>query len=336
MASTSHTDSSIQAMSVAQLSHLSQSSPLGHATVRAEMSTRHLRMLARFLSNVHDFMPILRSLGAVISGSFALNYVLGTSSCDESDLDIYVPFDQFQAMVAYLADVEGYMEDDGEAERRRVLGQEQERLHDEAMLQLAHHNPHYTFIPVETGILRVASLRKATRKIDVIQSKSASALYAITRFWSTLQMNYLSASGYCVAYPQTTFRRIGVVSPHVMRDNANPRSFVLQLIHKYEARGYTFRHNWFEDNERGCSRDHAHVFCPTVRRTFEDKWSYCGSYASSTAAPRFNAARDGFVTEWKVTWQLGGHHQRNDEKLSCTARAWHSVTGQGEKRSLYN
>ncbi|KAJ3555914.1 hypothetical protein NM688_g2317 [Phlebia brevispora] len=328
-------ETSVQSLSMRDLEHVFNQSPFSRFMVRKEMVNRHHHMLSPYLSDTTAFMEKLREWGSVITGSFALSYILGKTNITGSDMDIYVPYSNFEQMKVYLKDVEGYSEDAMVTRQRAEIARALAEQQDDAVERVLQGTLDYVSVPLDTGIVKVATLNKGSYKIDIIQNQSASALYAITRFWSTLQMNYISASGYCCAYPQTTFLLEGVINPHVMNRNMTPYEFVHPLIQKYERRGYAFRYNWYEPETAGCRLDHDHPFCPTKRRSFEDGHSYYGTFGTEQELPSFNNTSGAVVSEWKVGWQLGGRHERTGYRLPAPARAWHSVTGQGEKRVLY-
>lgn len=175
-------------LNVRQLEITARRSDLLRDAVTTEMRARFIRILMRFFENPTRFIEVLDQHASVVSGSTALNFLEGRSDWEANDLDVYTPFDQFDAVRHYLLHVEGFREAwvETRTEQPRVAGAA--RL---GMLGRAD----YDRSLVETGILRVASLRKGDWKVDVIQSRSQSALYAISRFWSTLQMNFISARG---------------------------------------------------------------------------------------------------------------------------------------------
>lgn len=90
-----------------------------------------------------------------------------------------------------------------------------------------------------TDVKTVISLIKNGMKIDVIVTMSRVPLYAVTHFWSTLQMNYMTSRGFCSLYPQLTFARVGLMTPAVLSTRASiPRFTALRLIDKYLTRGF--------------------------------------------------------------------------------------------------
>ncbi|KAF7791663.1 hypothetical protein EIP86_002685 [Pleurotus ostreatoroseus] len=172
----SMTTPTLQYLNVMQLEVVSRRSAPLRTAVDIELNTRFTRILMNFFENPSRFRQQLAESESVISGSAALNFILGRGGWVAKDLDVYTPHGRFEAVTQYLIDVEGFRDISDEIRRsRRGLT--------------------YRRLPMESGIIRVASLQKGTWKVDVVQSRSESALYAIPRFWSTLQMNFISAYG---------------------------------------------------------------------------------------------------------------------------------------------
>ncbi|KAJ3551453.1 hypothetical protein NM688_g4693 [Phlebia brevispora] len=195
--------------------------------------------------------------------------------------------------------------------------------------------PLYTLSPVETGIVEVATMRKGDRKIDVIRNQSASAVFAITRFWSTLQMNFISANGFCCAYPSPTSQRVGIINPLALTLEGQPRSFIGPLVRKYSQRGYAFHNHWHMYIGHGCRDNHTHILCPMKRRSFEDQFAFYGEFGTATQMPRFDSVRGASVSDWKVGWRLGGFHEVDGFRALSPARVWHGVTGEVDRRDRY-
>ena len=95
-------------LSLPELHEWAQSSPENYMLVRQELRGRHGRMLSRFLCHPERFMAMLRARESVISGSFALNYLVGDRGWSCSDLDVYVPYEEFANVCSYMRCVEGY------------------------------------------------------------------------------------------------------------------------------------------------------------------------------------------------------------------------------------
>ncbi|EIW60987.1 uncharacterized protein TRAVEDRAFT_98979, partial [Trametes versicolor FP-101664 SS1] len=160
---------------------------------------------------------MLRLTAAVISGSTAL-HVLDIDRAHTwipNDLDIYTPAHTYQHVVEYLVDHEHY----------KVLKTDRAKPY-------SHTNP---------AINRVVHLERDDLDIDVIQSCNASALYPIPHFWSSHLMNYLSADGFCIAYPDYTLTGRGILTPNQMIGFQLPTFRTLSTITKYVERGYEIR-----------------------------------------------------------------------------------------------
>ncbi|KAJ3559978.1 hypothetical protein NM688_g10 [Phlebia brevispora] len=341
-------DTNVKNLSMFELARIARTQRDLRGLVNEELRVRHHRMLSHFMEDPDAFMAALKRIEAVLSGSFVGRYLQGEYDHARSDLDIYVPYQGFDAMKTYLTIFEGYIEDVKEAFRRRSRARAvQVRLNIAARLVLDHEGdvldepdpdfdePPYTRSPVDAGITEVATLRKGDRKIDVVRNQSTSALYAITRFWSTLQMNYIGAHGFCCAYPSLTSQRVGIINPLVMTSEGVPRRYILPLIEKYSQRGYAFHDHWYMHIGHGCRDNHLHVLCPTKRHSFEDQYAFYGAFGSATRSSRFDSVKGASASEWKVGWRLGGSHQAGGFRCAHSARAWHSVTGEGERRSQY-
>ncbi|KAJ3559973.1 hypothetical protein NM688_g15 [Phlebia brevispora] len=314
-------------MNIYQLHLLAYKSTQNQHRVQKELRIRRHRMLSRFFANPGRFVAVLEHHHSVVSGSFALNFLEGEAGWQANDVDVYVPYEEFEAMKSYLVDVEGYREDLEETLRRRARA-EAVITHNALATEVVQDTDEpYLRHPVQTGICQVASLYRDGKKVDIIQNDSSSALYAITFFWSTLQMNYISARGYCCAYPMLTFRRIGVISPLVQTRELRPRAYIDPLVAKYQDRGYHFFTRWYFSVGARCATSHSHPLCPTQVRSFEDNYSLSGTFGSKRYPGTIGTPRGAIVSEWKVGWQLGGYHDDRSRLATSKAKCWHNVTG---------
>ncbi|KAH9848188.1 hypothetical protein C2E23DRAFT_709698, partial [Lenzites betulinus] len=158
----------------------------------------------------------LRLTSSVVSGSSALHVLdfARSHSWQPADLDIYTPRHAVQPMLDYLRLQESYV------------------VHTADNTVYLYDNP---------AIERVIHLRRGQKEIDVIQSSSPSPLLPIPHFWSSHLMNYLTADGYCMAYPQYTLAGQGLLSPVQLIDLQLPPPRTLNAMKKYSVRGYDFR-----------------------------------------------------------------------------------------------
>ena len=98
-------------LSLTELHEWAELSADNYVLVRQELRSRHRRMLSRFFANVPGILDLLQSRSSVISGSFALNYLTGEKNWEAADIDIYVPYHEFQEVRDYIIEFEGYRQD---------------------------------------------------------------------------------------------------------------------------------------------------------------------------------------------------------------------------------
>lgn len=299
-------------------------------------------MLRRFVLDADKFLDIMATTEAVISGSFALNYMEGDPGWSAADLDVYVPFDHWDTMCRHFIEVEGYAPDEEldrhQAEtRQRAIANQLANLLTMWTVDNVHEDDEglavddegdtddwaYAPLFVESGIRSVRRLFCTGRKVDVIQVKSSCALFALTRFWSTLQMNYLSARGFACAYPLTTFIGVGILSTLVLDHESNPRKPFVKAIVKYGDRGYTFITQSVPLGEP-CS--HQTASCATLRRGFNDDKCFTVTFDTSETPYQIG----GCVTPssvHKVGWKLGGGLHGTENVISTNSRTFNAITG---------
>lgn len=232
--------------------------------------------LRTFVNDPRAFRSLMRLLGAVLSGSFALSFLARDDSCKftPNDLDLYLPRKYVRRFALYLVEVEGY----ALLEKRK------------APYGMAHHI--------------VIALGKGSSRIELIPSTSESALLPIANFWSTHVMNYISADTFCVAYPELTFNNRGVLSPVRLIDLRHTSSHIITLIQKYAARGFdirTRRYAWDEAwPPSPCTSDAS---CPRQRRFFGDRFCVTGTLSRNYEDCGFSRA---LPSELTVLWWGGG------------------------------
>lgn len=335
-------------LSLVDLNLWAQSTRGNYLLVRNELRGRHRRMLQSFVPNPDALLQQLRLHEGIISGSFALNYFEGNNSWAAADLDVYIPHDAWLSMCTYMVDVEGYATDP-EVELRiarvqaRIKEKQSQMLHVVPTNDTVHSEDDtddeddeddidwiYSPLFVETGISAVRRLFKRGQKVDIIQVKSTCASFALTRFWSTLQMNYLTPDGFCCAYPEYTLNGMGVLNPLAVNRHGIARSTVRHLIDKYIARGYAFVPRALAD---GQSCAHDTIGCPLLRRGFDDAYCYSMWFDTTDTAFSFSGAILPSQVH-KVGWRLGGKHG-DDLFEKPTARVFDAVTGNLESKKLY-
>lgn len=182
---------SLPSLDVMELAGVARRNNELQAAVDAELNARFMDILTRFFENPVGFRGVMDDTDSVISGSSVIPLLTGHCEWRGNDLDVYTTFGQFDTVKQYLIRREGFHEAWSAtriAPVQPVVGPAQAEGQNNAMT-LGYPRP------VETGIYRVACLMKGDWKVDVIQSRSGSPLYAIPCFWSTLQMNFVSARG---------------------------------------------------------------------------------------------------------------------------------------------
>ena len=248
---------------------------------------------------IDAFRSLLLDTRAVISGSTALHFILRDTHWKPGDFDLYTPFGTGYALVRWLVANEGYtiVADGsknftfhpktlpmpaGPCDWLTDLGLD---FLPAAPRQSRSSIPHYGSLGAD--IYRVYKLTSGTNTfIDVIESSKPSFLPPITKFHSTLVMNYLTPNSVVILYPTLTFERQGILQsrnkrvfesydedPHTQASSP-PAPIVdggrkKKYVEKYEARGFTL-YSRPADLRRPCG-----AACPARLRMVGnevDKW----------------------------------------------------------------
>ncbi|KIK18417.1 hypothetical protein PISMIDRAFT_37793, partial [Pisolithus microcarpus 441] len=130
---------------------------------------------------------IMRSCDAVISGSTALHLLLPEHGTPwtPNNLDLYVPLRTCAVLL--------------------------ERLRSQGFAITSQHPTnvaHYSYSHVH----EVVVVCKGQRKIDVVISKTTTALSPIFQFHSTAVMNFVSADTIFCSYPRLTLQQLSMVN----------------------------------------------------------------------------------------------------------------------------
>ena len=151
-----------------------------------EMFNTFKETLARYKFEWNALRAIMAATGAAISGSTALAVLLGGEFVPQ-DLDIYVNTKGFTAMLAFLKN-HGY--------------------------QVAIQRPHYAHRKRYADSKNILTLERdgEGQKIDLIETTEVHVLTTITRFHSTMVMNYITSYGIVCLYPEWTMQRNGLVT----------------------------------------------------------------------------------------------------------------------------
>lgn len=263
-----------------------------------------LSMFPPFVDSPEAFIEILDTTSSVISGSFALWFLLGGAlGWEPQDLDIYCPVYGGNKVVHYLKMFEGYFE---ESENVEDIEEDYERGRRN---QLASINT----------IIHLTSPRG--RRIDIVESTSPSALHPLPHTWTTILPNYVSARTLCVPYPYHVLCNFGSLA---CENSGSPAT--REEVAKYEGRGYTmypFRSGISASvvraypsvlREGGCTEN---PYCPNMTRTFGDQW--CLRY---TFKEKRSEGLDGvgcLVPEWRLGGFCGWCEKETSTKVTLVA-----------------
>ena len=146
-------------------------------------------------------------------------------------------------------------------------------------------------------------------------------------------MSFLSATGFCCAYPEWTMRGIGVLSPAVLNRKQKTRPWVRDLIAKYEARGFRFMETSYCTDE-GCNLMSA--TCVGRRRGFEDSACYTLHFDTQKVPYSIGKAVVVHPTH-KTGWTLGGRHTASAARRRRNmSHSFNAVTGVLESGSSWS
>ena len=156
----------------------------------------------------------------------------------------------------------------------------------------------------DSGITHRTRIRTPRGTHDVICSRTSSPLLPLALFHSSIVMNFFTADGFCIEYPDTFFARVSVKAR---------RSMVTSDHHafaKYEQRGYTFidipPHFVASPVEGECSRG----YCPRTVRRFGDEFSlaFVFKHQKGDQASKLHPSYPA-----RVSWRRGGHGCGGDD-----------------------
>lgn len=251
-------------------------------------------------TNIPPFVELLRDTRAVISGSTSLQFILRDEHWKPGDFDLYAPFGTGFALVDFLNRNEGYdVESDGSRSFMfhphaiPISRFSFDWLSDVDFLDdvgaTKRRKPKSEYDSTDALIYRVYKLVRGTfpsqSSIDVIESTSPSFLPPITKFHSTLVMNYITPNRVVVLYPELTFARKGVLQfrdestldsyepDHIPLTDAIPTAEPPKkqdYVEKYKARGFKLYARPAE------LRRHCGAACPSLVREVTDrpdKWA---------------------------------------------------------------
>ncbi len=244
--------------------------------VGAHLRSRYKESLKPFIDDVFVFDRLVKTHGAVISGSVALRFFLPEETWESGDLDVYLPNTTFDKFIVAITDADGLafeliprkvcrgglvdtegagIDDETAAQDKNsaldnaavqdagvVTSEEDDTARrgiataDEPTMGVEHGTPSRS-----AGIVDVRSFRTRTGgRVDVIRAPLNNPLVSINRFWSSLLMNFLRPDACVCGYPKTTLARVGLLKPGL-----TPRD--MKAMQKYERRGFQLVEDGWQD-----------------------------------------------------------------------------------------
>jgi len=277
-------------------------SKANYAIVQASIRSSLEHLLLPFVRSggVNQFLSVLSTERAVISGSMALFFMLSCSltgvqsgqGWGPADMDVYEPNDEDRRsnIVGYLIVEEGYKE---VGSKVSALG-EGYNLH--------------------SRIKKVTRLRRGRHIVDVIITVSPDAIAAIMGFHSTPVMNWISGDGVFSAYPQLLSKKRGLVnSMGLTLPNFSPKlppANVRMCLKKYFNRGFDIRRNpscWPGDKHVCCSS----VNCPHTVRSMLDHGTMYYRFKKSDELAGIHMTggidyKGPYCSQYILYWSIGG------------------------------
>ena len=189
--------------------------------IHAHIRMRCLHLVRPFIGIPENLMLIMRTTGALISGSSVLSVLEPCSTWKPNDLDIYVPRGYHRTIIK-LFELEGFVVTSG-------------RQHLSSLASTA-----VALDYTGGGIAFIIKMAKDSRLVDIVVSQQGQPpFYCIARFHSTAVMNFISADGLFSAYPILTNSGISLANkiPHASAPD-RPTAKLIIAYNKYRERGY--------------------------------------------------------------------------------------------------
>lgn len=240
--------------------------------------------LRRFVSQEDDFLQEMATTNAVIGGSAAVA-VIGRCTWSPKNLDVYVPQAYFSHFVAYLIHNESCHATF--AHLHGVLDDQMDAL--------------------DANSIRLRCL--SGEHIDVYAIPGPSSLQALVKTWSSCLLCYVSASSFCVAYPFLADLQRAILRPIRLLDYQYPVDSILDVMHKYQTRGFDFRLAalaWSRevDIEYDCPGAGT-VYCPLTMRYLGDRHTITATHLS-LADGRPHHPPNRHLQQFTLAWWEGG------------------------------
>ena len=158
----------------------------------------------------------MRSFDAVLSGSRCVAFFDDKKSFTPGDWDWYVADYSYDLFVQFIREhLDGtviFQSSDYSAYAKHAV-------------------PSFT---QDSGITHRTRIRTPRGTHDIICSRTSNPLLPLALFHSSIVMNFLTADGFCIEYPDTFFMRVSVKARRSMLSSDH------HAFAKYKRRGYTF------------------------------------------------------------------------------------------------
>ncbi|KAI0710043.1 hypothetical protein C8Q76DRAFT_798812 [Earliella scabrosa] len=226
--------------------------------IQHELRFRHAVFFSRLTSDIQGLLAIMRETNAIATSSAAFAFLTDTEH--PYPFPFCVPYQSHQPFIHHLKYACGFL-----VESEKTIG---------------HHTTPYCFASVSStlgGLSRVFNLRRDNVRVvvgvtgDALTDGVCSVPVAFTG--STFLMNYLTADGFCSAYPSLTLRFRALLQLDRLTMPNTGIGFIW-LVARYAWLGIDFRtsaDNWDKDKfglVRSCSRS---WLAPCVERRFGDR-----------------------------------------------------------------
>jgi hypothetical protein len=190
-----------------------------------------------FKGSLDHFLMIVHQTGTIITGSCALNMLLGLSyDSSSSDLNLIVPQHKFVAMDVFLQKVAGYVTAEGQME------------------------PHSSVAP---SVSRFVRYRKSHLSVSLTEAGVIGPIRVIACSDATADMTFMTAGGVATLYPDITLRGINIQSKST------------QQGHKGESRIGTAKSDvlgW--ETDTSFLKGPCGLSCPSLWRSIADYGPY--------------------------------------------------------------
>lgn len=238
-----------------------------------------------FFKHPSEFLDILIQTDSIISGSFALAFMIPieVDGWHPKDLDLYTEGKSAERIIRFL-------------KKSGFVSVKSKGI-----------NATYFETPDIKSIITY-SHTETKRQIDLIISATTAAESPIFRFHSTMLMNWISGNALFSAYPNLTSSKRGLLNPITFIAPDLPPAHVVKCLQKYADRGISLRlrPTAWKDDKHICKQS---MICPQTSRSTRDSGCFRYTFRSSEEWGFLGTGYDHAVSSARnktVIWYLGG------------------------------